>query len=69
VGARRRWKRPFDFPILFTTGAVDVNSLGDESEERAKAAYGAHYDRLIALKRKYDPTHWFRMHQHIKPTV
>jgi FAD/FMN-containing dehydrogenase len=46
-----------------------VNSLGDEGEERAKAAYGANYDRLIALKRTYDPTNLFGMHQNIKPTV
>ena len=69
MGARRRWKRPFAFPRLCTTGAVYVHSLGDAGEERAKAAYGAHEDRLSTRKSTDDPTHVFRMHQHILPPV
>ncbi len=53
----------------FTTGAVYVNNLSDEGEARAQAAYGVNYDRLVALKNKYDPTNFFRMNQNIKPTV
>jgi len=53
----------------FTTGAVYVNNLSDEGEERAKAAYGTNYTRLVALKNKYDPTNFFRMNQNIRPTV
>jgi FAD/FMN-containing dehydrogenase len=51
----------------FTTGAVYVNNLSDEGEERARAAYGSNYDRLVALKNRYDPTNFFRMNQNIKP--
>ena len=51
----------------FTTGAVYVNNLSDEGEERAKAAYGANYDRLVELKNKYDPTNFFRLNQNIEP--
>ncbi len=39
----------------FSTGGVYVHILGDEGEERVKAAYGANYERLVALKNKYDP--------------
>jgi FAD/FMN-containing dehydrogenase len=54
----------------FSTGGVYVNFLGDEGEERVRAAYGQRkYDRLIAVKNKYDPTNFFRMNQNIKPTV
>ena len=53
----------------FTSGAVYVNNLSDEGPERAKAAYGANYDRLVALKNTYDPTNFFRMNQNIRPTV
>ena len=47
-----------------------MNFLGDEREERVRAAYGAReYERLVALKNKYDPTNFFRLNQNIKPTV
>ena len=40
----------------FATDEVYVNYLGVEGEERVRAAYGHHYDRLVALKNQYDPT-------------
>ena len=52
----------------FLAGSVYVNYLGDEGEERVKAAYTpAKYERLVALKTKYDPTNLFRLNQNIKP--
>lgn len=33
------------------------------------SAYGANYDRLVALKNRYDPTNFFRMKQNVKPTA
>ena len=54
----------------YTSGGVYVNELGDEGEERIRAAYGpATYDRLVALKNKHDPTNLFRLNQNIKPIV
>jgi FAD/FMN-containing dehydrogenase len=45
-----------------------VNFLGEEGEDRVRAAYGAaKYERLRALKRKYDPTNFFRMNQNVVP--
>jgi hypothetical protein len=49
--------------------AAYVNDLGDEGEDRARRAYGNNYERLVALKNKYDPTNLFRMNQNIKPAV
>jgi len=46
---------------------VYVNNLGDEGEERVRAAYGPNYDRLVALKVKYDPTNFFCLNQNIRP--
>jgi hypothetical protein len=43
------------------------NYLSDEGDAFARAAYGPNYDRLVALKNKYDPTNFFRMNQNIKP--
>ena len=34
-----------------------------------RAAYRPKYDRLVAVKDKYDPTNLFRLNQNIKPTV
>lgn len=53
----------------FTTGGVYVNYLGDEGQDRVRAAYGdAKYTRLVALKDKYDPDNLFRRNQNIQPT-
>jgi FAD/FMN-containing dehydrogenase len=50
-----------------STGGVYVNSLGDEGEDRMRAAYGRNYPRLVALKETYDPTNFFRMNPNIQP--
>ena len=45
-----------------------MNYLGAEGSERVRAAYGpAKYGRLVALKRKFDPTNLFRVNQNIRP--
>lgn len=47
-----------------------MNFLGEEREARVRAAYGkAVYERLVALKNKYDPTNFFRLNQNIKHTA
>ena len=54
----------------FLEDAVYVNYLGEgEGEARVRAAYGSNYERLVALKIKYDPTNFFRLNQNIKPKV
>jgi FAD/FMN-containing dehydrogenase len=47
-----------------------VNFLGDEGEERVRAAYpGTTWDRLAEIKRRYDPGNLFRLNQNIRPTA
>lgn len=38
------------------------------AEAVAREAYGPNYDRLAALKNKYDPTNFFRMNHNIRPS-
>ncbi|HEY0426084.1 MAG TPA: BBE domain-containing protein, partial [Rhodopila sp.] len=65
-----RWVRAF-FEAMqpFAAGGVYVNDLGEEGEARVRAAYGANYDRLVALKNKFDPTNLFRMNHNIAPAA
>jgi FAD/FMN-containing dehydrogenase len=67
-----RWAREAHEALRpFSTGGAYVNYLGaeaDEGPERVRAAYGSEtWERLAALKAKYDPTNFFRMNQNVKP--
>ena len=65
------WARDFWAAMQpFSAGGVYVNFLSNEGEDRVRAAYDARtYERLVALKNKYDPTNFFRLNQNIKPTT
>lgn len=60
-------RRVFDSATPFSTGGVYVNFMTAEETGRVKMAYGQSYDRLLELKRKYDPTNLFSLNQNIKP--
>src|SRR5262249_21232842 len=68
-----RWTRELAEAMRpFTTGSDYVNQIGLETEEgadRIKSAYGVNYERLAALKNRYDPANLFRHNQNIKPTA
>jgi hypothetical protein len=53
----------------FGSLGVYVNFLGHEGEEPVRAAYGINYERLVALKNRYDPTNFFSHNQNIRPMV
>ena len=63
------WARDFfDAMQPHTSGRVYVNFLGDEGQDRVRAAYGErNYERLVQLKRAHDPTNFFRLNQNIEP--
>ena len=54
--------RPF-----LATGSYG-NYPSDEGDAVVRAAYGPNYERLVALKNKYDPTNFFRMNQNVRPS-
>ena len=53
----------------FSSGAYLLNFLGEEDESTIKAAFGPNYERLRVVKRKYDPTNFFRVNQNIEPAA
>jgi FAD/FMN-containing dehydrogenase len=54
----------------FTVPGVSLNYTSDQTEDRVKASFGSEkYERLVALKDKYDPMNLFRLNQNIKPTA
>jgi FAD/FMN-containing dehydrogenase len=67
-GEERDWARRFWTALEPHHTSVYVNFLMEEGEERVREAYGAEkYDRLKALKRRYDPDNVFRLNQNIPP--
>lgn len=78
------WERPIDSDRVIawlgafvsetqaqSSGGMYVNfpKFTEEGDELIRASYGSNYERLVALKNKYDPGNLFRMNLNIKPTV
>jgi FAD binding domain/Berberine and berberine like len=63
------WARgTYDALEPYTTGGTYTNFMS-QGDNRLKEAYGAEkYERLVALKDRYDPTNLFRLNQNIRPT-
>ena len=61
-------KSYFDALHPHSAGGAYVNFLmHDEGPERVKATYRDNYDRLVEVKRRYDPDNLFRVNQNIAP--
>jgi hypothetical protein len=68
AGALTAWAKGYWEAVHpYTLGGAYVNFMMDEGEDRIRATYGDNYDRLVAIKKKYDPTNFFRVNQNIKP--
>ncbi|HEY3631181.1 MAG TPA: FAD-binding oxidoreductase [Jatrophihabitantaceae bacterium] len=71
LDADRAWVRSTWAALLPHTAetGVYVNALDTSEEDRVKAAYGsAKYDRLAAIKARYDPANVFHHNANIKPS-
>jgi hypothetical protein len=53
----------------YSAGGAYVNMMMDEGQERVRASYRGHYDRLAAIKAEYDPENVFRVNQNIAPAA
>ena len=62
--ARDYWQEVHPFNL---DGGYANFMMDDEGDARVRAAYGENYERLMAIKRKYDPANLFRVNQNIPP--
>jgi FAD/FMN-containing dehydrogenase len=51
----------------YSAGGAYVNFMMEEGGERIRATYRDNYDRLVAVKRQYDPDNLFRVNQNFRP--
>jgi FAD/FMN-containing dehydrogenase len=67
--ALRDWARAYyDAVHPYSAGGAYVNFLqGDEGDDRVQATYDGNYDRLVEVKRRYDPANLFRINHNIAP--
>jgi FAD/FMN-containing dehydrogenase len=62
------WAREFfGAAAPFATGGVYVNFMTADEGDRVQAAYGANYERLRAVKERFDPENVLRLNQNIRP--
>lgn len=52
----------------YSAGGAYANFMMEEGQERVKASYRENYDRLVQVKKKYDPENLFKVNQNIRPT-
>ena len=67
-----RWVREFASALSPFSSGPYINQVGAEAEEGAaeiQAAFGVNFERLAALKQRYDPTNMFSHNHNIRPTV
>jgi hypothetical protein len=64
------WVDKFEKAIQRGPEAAYVNFLMDEGPERVRRSYpGGTFERLMKIKRHYDPTNLFRLNQNIPPSA
>jgi FAD/FMN-containing dehydrogenase len=69
--ALKAWGRAYWTAVHpFNLAGAYVNfMMDDEAQGRIQATYGDNYQRLAAVKAKYDPQNLFRVNQNITPAV
>lgn len=63
-----RWARALHRAMTpHASGGVYVNMLADDEADRVGAAYGGHFERLLQVKRRWDPDNLFRGNHNLRP--
>jgi FAD/FMN-containing dehydrogenase len=70
AGTIKDWcKNYYDALHPYSAGGAYVNFMMEEGQERVQASFRDNYARLATIKKKYDPTNFFRVNQNIKPAT
>src|SRR5271156_2927892 len=63
------WAKEYWSPLHpYSAGGAYINFMMEEGEDRIRATYSKNYERLVKIKKRRDPTNFFRVNQNIKPS-
>jgi FAD/FMN-containing dehydrogenase len=63
-----QWVRDYyDATAPYSEEGGYVNFMASDDQDRVRANYGGNYERLVAVKRRYDPGNLFHLNQNVKP--
>jgi FAD/FMN-containing dehydrogenase len=66
--ANIKWVRDYyDATAPHSEDGGYINFMSDDDQSRIKANYKGNYDRLVQVKRTYDPANLFHLNQNIRP--
>ncbi len=66
--ANTKWVRDYyDATAPLSEAGGYINFMAGDDQDRIKANYRGNYQRLVEVKRAYDPNNLFRLNQNIKP--
>jgi FAD/FMN-containing dehydrogenase len=66
--ANIQWVRDYSAAIApYSEAGGYINFMDGDDVDRVRANYGQNYDRLLEVKRKFDPGNLFRINQNIAP--
>lgn len=66
--ANERWAKDcWQAMRSYSPRGAYVNFMSDEGQDRVRESYRGNYDRLVSIKRTYDPANLFRLNQNIRP--
>jgi hypothetical protein len=61
------WSSSLSRALAPFSRGVYVNNLNETESDRVREAFGPHYERLVTIKKRYDPDNFFRLNHNIRP--